>query len=75
MTRSLRWVVPLVALAVASFLLAPKLFDGPRTPPESQPERAAPAIPTPTIEQKVAYFYGVLRDGRHGERVRAARGR
>lgn len=50
----------LVAGGVVAFLLS---RDRPRGPLSSAPLRSAPAVPTPTLEERIAYFYGVLKGG------------
>ncbi len=64
MSRRARWIALAVALGGASLLLVPALFVGPRAPPTPVPQRPAPAVPTPTLEEKARYFYGVLRSGK-----------
>ena len=56
----IRWIAILAALGAAAFLL---LRDRPRAPLSSTPLRSAPAVPSPTPEEKIAYFYGVLKGG------------
>ena len=60
MRRAAPWIALLAAAGVAAFLL---LRDRPRAPPSSY-LRPAPPVPAPTVEQKVAYFYDVLRGGK-----------
>ena len=56
MRRAAIWIALLAAAGAAALLLVPK------EPPPSAPLRPAPAVGAPDVEQKVAYFYGVLRD-------------
>ncbi len=57
--------MPWIAVAVAAGLLALLLLrDGPRTPSSSPPQRPAPAVPAPTVEEKIAFFHGLLKSGR-----------
>lgn len=61
MRRAAPWIALALAAGLAAFLL---LRDGQGTPSSSVPQRPAPAVPAPTVEEKVAWFYGVLRGGK-----------
>ncbi len=57
---SVRIALALV-LSLGAYLL---LRDGPRTPSSSLAQRPAPAVPKPTVAQKIAFFYDVVRAGK-----------
>jgi hypothetical protein len=60
-TRTAGWIAVAVALAAAGYLF---LRDAPRAPSDSTPLRPSPAVPSPTVEGKIAYFHGLLRSGK-----------
>lgn len=54
-----------LALAVGGGLLAYLLLrDGQGTPSSSVPQRPAPAVLAPTLDQKIAFFHGLVRSGK-----------
>jgi hypothetical protein len=57
MRRTAPWIVLLGLAAGGAYLLVPK------DPPPSPPLRGAPAVPAPTLEEKVRHCYGLLRGG------------
>jgi hypothetical protein len=57
MRRAAPWIAVVGVAAAAAYLLVPK------EPPPSPPLRPAPAVPAPTPDEKVRYFYRLLRSG------------
>lgn len=57
MRRAVAWAALAGAVAAAVYLLIPK------EPPPSRPRRPVPPVPSPTLEEKIEYFFALVRSG------------
>ncbi|HEX5136772.1 MAG TPA: hypothetical protein VFY93_07370 [Planctomycetota bacterium] len=62
MRRASPWIALAVVVAAAAAAVAAYLLI-PQEPPPSPPVRPAPAIPSPSPEEKIRYFYRLLGSG------------